>query len=132
MWIDKASGQTWGVKCAGCRPTPLIAPAPNPYDFDRAVPNFAYPWLFAYPQGGAIAYFGQVQVMEDWEAAEMETSMLTRYAQGQRVLGAIYLQAERDYWTRHIDDNGKVDFHSISRFYLGLMAMFGDPSLRLR
>jgi hypothetical protein len=109
----------------------LVAPKPNPYDFDRGNLNFAYPWLISYPQGGAIAYFGEVGTMEDWMAAELESYMLADYAGGQRNLGAIYLGAEREYWKHHLDDMGRIDFHSISRFYLGFMVMFGDPSLRM-
>ena len=131
VFIDKVSGQSWGTNCAGCNPTPLIAPMPNAYDFDRSVPNFAYPWLFGDPQGGAIAYFGETEVMEPQMAAELETYMLMQYALGQRNLGAIYLQAERQYWAGHRGDAGNIDFHSIARFYLGLMVMFGDPSLRM-
>jgi hypothetical protein len=131
VFVDKVSGQTWGIKCAGCNPTPLIAPRPNPYDLNRGILNFAYPWLIRYPQGGAIAYFGEVEVMENWMAVELEGYMLAQYARGERNLGSIYLQAEREYWKHHVDDTGKTDFHSISRFYLGLMVMFGDPSLRM-
>jgi Peptidase family C25 len=129
--IDTISGQTWGANCTGCKPLPLVAPPPNPYDFDRGSYNFAYPWLFSYPQGGAIAYFGEVGIMEPQMAAELETYMLTDYVGGQRSLGTIYLQAERKYWDHHIDDPGIVDHHSPSRLYLGFMVMFGDPSLRI-
>ena len=129
--IDTLSGQTWGANCASCNPLPLIAPKPNPYDFDRGIYNFAYPWLFSYPQGGAIAYFGEVGVMEPQMAAEFETYMLTDYVNGERNLGAVYLRAEKQYWEHHIDDPGIVDHHSPSRLYLGFLVMFGDPSLRM-
>ena len=39
-------------------------------------------------------------------AAELETYMLADYVGGQRNLGAIDLQAEREYWEHHIDDPG--------------------------
>jgi Peptidase family C25 len=129
--VDKVSGQTWGANCAGCNPLPLITPSPSPYDFNRGEFNFAYPWLFSYPQGGAIAYFGEIGIMEPQMAAELETYMLTQYVGGQRNLGAIYLLAEREYWRHHINDSGIVDHHSPSRLYLGFMVMFGDPSLRM-
>jgi len=128
---DRISGQTWGDNCPGCNPLPLKAPPPNPYDFDRPSANFAYPWLFGFPQGGAIAYFGEVGILEPQMAAELETYMLADYARGERNLGAIYLQAEREYWKHHIDDPGVVDHHSPSRLYLGFMVMFGDPTLRM-
>jgi hypothetical protein len=130
--LDKISGQSWGARCAGCTPLPLITPKPNPYDFDRGNGNFAYPWLFSYPKGGAIAYFGHIGVMIPLMAAELETYMLTRYVSGERNLGAIYLRAQREYWQHHIDDTGRVDGHSPSRLYLGFMVMFGDPTLRMR
>jgi Peptidase family C25 len=129
--IDKISGEKWG-SCAGCSPLPLVTPPPNPYDFDRGPMNFAYPWLFGSADGGAIAYFGEVGVMEPQMAAELETYMLTDYVRGQRNLGAIYLHAEQEYWKHHIDDPGNIDRHSPSRLYLGFGVMFGDPSLRMR
>jgi hypothetical protein len=129
--IDKVSGQTWGAHCTGCNPLPFITPSPSPYDLDRGNFNFAYPWLFSYPQGGAIVYFGNIGIEEPWMGAEFETYMLTDYVKGQRILGAIYLQAERAYWEHHIDDPGVTDHHSVSRLYLGFLVMFGDPSLRM-
>ena len=129
--VDTLSGQTWGAHCAGCNPLPLITPTPNPYDFDRASSNFAYPWLFGYPQGGAIAYFGEIGVMEPQMSAEFETDMLRAYTAGQRNLGEIYLNAEVEYWKNHIDDPGKIDHHSPSRLFLGFLVMFGDPTLRM-
>ena len=129
--VDRVSGQTWGYKCPGCNRAPLIAPKPSPYDFDRGDLNFAYPWLIGYPQGGAIAYFGEIGVMESWIGAEFETYMLTSYQGGQRILGSIYLQGAREYWRHHFGDFGSTDFHSISRLYLGFLVFFGDPSLRI-
>jgi hypothetical protein len=129
--VDRVSGQTWGFKCPGCNRAPLIAPKPSPYDFDRGDLNFAYPWLISYPQGGAIAYFGEIGVMESWIGAEFETYMLTTYQGGQRILGSIYLQGAREYWRHHFGDSGSTDFHSISRLYLGFLVFFGDPSLRI-
>jgi len=129
--IDTLSGRAWGAKCSGCNPLPLIAPKPNPYDFDRDTSNFAYPWLFSYPQGGAIAYFGEIGVMEPQMSAEFETYMLSAYTRGERNLGVIYHQAETNYWKHHVDDPGTVDRHSVPRLFLGFLVMFGDPSLRL-
>jgi peptidase C25-like protein len=130
--VDTLSGRTWGANCPGCSPLPLIGPKPNPYDFDRRETNFAYPWLFSYPQGGAIAYFGEIGVMEPQMSAEFERYMLLLYAKGLRNLGAIYLQAEAEYWKHHIDDPGVADRHSVSRLFLGFLVFFGDPSLRVR
>jgi hypothetical protein len=129
--VDKVSGQTWGTNCPGCNKLPLITPKPNPYDFDRGNFNFAYSWLFSYPQGGAVAYFGEIGVMVPGMATDLEKSMFTDYLAGQRNLGAIYLHAEQNYWRLHINDLGTFDHHSPSRLYLGFMVMFGDPSLRM-
>jgi hypothetical protein len=131
VMIDKVSGETWGANCAGCHELPLIAPKPNPYDFDRGDYNFAYPWLFTYPQGGAIVYIGEGGVMEPQMSEELETYMLTDYTSGQRELGAIYLRAERKYWSNHINDPGITDHHSPSRIYFGFLTLTGDPSLRI-
>jgi len=128
--IDLISGQFWG--CPGCKPLPLIASKPNPYDFNEGAFGFAYPWLIQYPRGGAIAYFGEVSVAEDWMGVELETDMLADYQGGDRVLGSIYLTGERAYWNNHQGDVGRPpDFHSQSRYYLGWMVFFGDPSLRM-
>jgi Peptidase family C25 len=129
--VDKVSGQSWGGDCPGCNRLPLITPKPNPYDFDRGNFNFAYSWLFRYPQGGAVAYFGEIGVMVPGMATDLEKSMFTDYLAGQRNLGAIYLHAQQNYWRLHIEDPGTSDHHSPSRLYLGFMVMFGDPSLRM-
>jgi hypothetical protein len=131
-WLkDLISGQIWG--CPICKPLPLISSKPNPYDFNEGAFGFAYPWLILYPRGGAIAYFGEVSVAEDWMGTELETDMLSDYQGGDRVLGSIYLTGERAYWNNHQGDvGGTADFHSQSRYYLGWMVFFGDPSLRMR
>jgi hypothetical protein len=132
---DKSTGQIWGVNCAppGCTPLPAVIPTPNAYDFDRSDGSFAHSWLIDSAPGGAIAYFGEMGVAEDQMGAELETYLLGWYARAQKpVLGDIYLSAQQEYWGNHQTDSGAgADFHSVSRFYLGWMVFFGDPSLRL-
>jgi hypothetical protein len=48
------------------------------------------------------------------------------------ILGDLYLTAQHKYWGNHqTDDGSSGDYHAVSRFYLGWLCFFGDPSLRL-
>ena len=134
--VDMFTGQTWGL-CPGCRPLPMTTPQPNPYDFNERDPGFAYPWLMQYPNGGAIAYFGEVSVATDSMGVELETDMLADYQRGDRVLGSIYQAGEQAYfWNNYQLNNGVPQgggqLQQPPRYYLGWMVFFGDPSLRMR
>jgi hypothetical protein len=128
--LDARTGQRWGVNCPppGCDPLPANVPTPNPYDYDRKNQCFAYPWLITNAPGGAIAYFGEIGIAQNNWGADLERFMLAAYAQeADPVLGDIYLKAQQRYWPDHTDGGP----HGGSRFYLGWMVFFGDPSLRL-
>ena len=131
---DTVNGQQWGV-CQTCHPLPLQAPTPNAYDYDQSNLCLAYPWLIGNASGGAIAYFGEVGIAEDPMGAELEGYLLAAYVEETNpvpILGDLYLSAQQKYWANHQTDNGTGgDYHSVSRFYLGWMVFFGDPSLRL-
>lgn len=136
VMVDEFTGDKWGLSSPGIHPLPVIVAAPNPYDFDRPDQGFAFPWLLS---GGAIAYFGEVVTMIPLAAKELETYLLAAYAnQFEPILGDIYLTAQQKYWAAHQMDTGSgkppfqgYGYQSISRFYLGFMVFFGDPSLRL-
>jgi hypothetical protein len=108
----------------------VIVPKPNAYDFNRPDQGFASSWLLS---GGAIAYFGETIIMEDPPSAELETYLLAAYGhQFKPILGDIYLTAQQQYWGAHENDTAFAGgYQSISRFYLGFMVFFGDPSPRL-
>lgn len=122
----------------------MTAPRPSPYDVERSGGGkfgFAYDWLITPTNDGAIAYFGEVGIAEDWMGAELESYLLLQYQVGNRVLGSIYMQGERSYCTAHRNDNGTTYFYDglplgeyrgPARFYLGWMTFFGDPSLRMQ
>jgi hypothetical protein len=134
---DLDSGQLWGGPSAlHPNPLPLTVPKPNAYDHvdNRMDQSFAYTWLIGNAPGGAIVYFGETGVASDAMGTELETDLLQNYvATPNPVLGDLYLEAEQTYFSNHQNDNGTDDgdFHSIPRFYLGWMTLFGDPSLRL-
>lgn len=138
--IDMMSGQSVQIgSSAKCPESPYIMPKPNVYDFDRPNLCFAYSWLIANAPGGAMAYFGEIGIANDWMAVELETKVLATYGnEFNPILGDIYLKAQRKYWgDHHKDPEGgpsppaSQDYQSLPRFFLGWMVFFGDPSLRL-
>jgi Peptidase family C25/IPT/TIG domain len=135
--IDADNGELWGGPSGpNVNSLPLTVPKPNPYDGidNRMDQSFAYSWLIGNAPGGAIVYFGETGVSNPLMAMELETDLLQNYLTTPNpVLGDIYLTAEQRYAVAHQNDVGydDSDFHSIPRFYLGWMMLFGDPSLRL-
>jgi hypothetical protein len=119
-WADAATGQN--IKA------PLIVPQPYAYDFpESSNRTFACAWLLSGPSG-AIAFFGETLVCEDDKGHDLEKELFLRYGAGDRVLGDLWLNGERKYWLNN-RKNENVVRHP--RIYLGIMTLFGDPSLRL-
>ena len=109
---------------------PLIVPPPHPYDFPEAHdPMVACTWLHGGNGGGAIAYFGSVTVQPPGYGLGMLPPILRQMAEGDRVLGDVWLKAQRRYWLDFHSNTG--DFHRDPRYYLCMMNLYGDPSLRL-
>jgi Peptidase family C25 len=137
-------GWCWCEKCQGLfyagslgqwdvsHPPGIVIPPPAAYDFVSAASRtFAYSWLFS--SGGAIAYFGENEVMEDQNGTALLSYMLAQYAQGARSLGTIWHKAHQQYFQNFAANPGGMDPNfTPPRIYLGIMEMFGDPSLRLR
>ncbi len=119
-WDDKATGQK--IKA------PLAVPQPYAYDFP-GISNrtFACAWLVA-STGGAIAFFGETLVCEDDKGHDLEKELFLRYGAGDRVLGDLWLNGQRKYW---INNRASENVFRHPRIYLGIMTLFGDPSLRL-
>ena len=134
-WCEKCQGLFyagsvghWGVS----HPPGIVIPPPGAYDFVSAASRtFAHSWLFS--SGGAIAYFGENEVMEYQNGTVLLSYMLAQYVQGARSLGTIWHKAHQQYFQNFATNAGGMDPNfTPPRIYLGIMEMFGDPSLRLR
>jgi Peptidase family C25 len=115
---------------------PVVIPRPLSLDFESgAVRTFAYAWLFNPNEGGGIAYFGENQTMEDGNGVYLEGYLLNEYVKGKgvQVLGDIWLKAQRTYFTRYASSAHDLDVNfTPPRIYLGIVGLFGDPSMRFR
>jgi hypothetical protein len=102
---------------------------PSNYDeaYPASMPTFPGAWLFN-SDGGAIAYFGETLVQPNDAGAELQGYMLSRWNDGERTLGDIWLQAQRDYWFHNINSGGVF---TAPRIQLGIMTFYGDPTLEL-
>jgi hypothetical protein len=112
-------------------PKPITVPTPSPYDLTNGTADrtLACAWLFN-PNGGGIAYFGEVLVCEDDKGRELESDMFAAFKNlSTSRLGDIWLAAQRQYWS---DNKGnETDTFRHPRIYLGIMTFFGDPSLAI-
>jgi hypothetical protein len=130
---DAAPAKSWDFSHK--RP-PVRIPPPLSLDFlSGAVRTFAYAWLFNPNEGGGIAYFGENQTMENSNGVELEGYVLNEYVEGKgvQVLGDIWLKAQRRYFAKYADSpNGLDSNFAPPRIYVGIIELFGDPSLRLR
>ncbi|MGZ3419073.1 MAG: C25 family cysteine peptidase [Polyangiales bacterium] len=110
-------------------PLPMKVVPPSNYDKSLAVgaSTFAGSWLFN-ANGGAIAYFGETVVQPDGSGAKIQGYMQKHWQQGKRVLGDIWRSAGHDYWVAN-KTNG--DIFDAPRIQLGIMTMYGDPTLTL-
>jgi Peptidase family C25/Kelch motif len=76
---------------------------------------------------GGIAYFGETIVTPDNFGTSLLASVMD-LQKSQACLGDIWLQAQQQYWTAN---QNSTDVLGTPRIYLGVMMLFGDPSLRL-
>jgi len=119
-WDDQATGQKLEA--------PLSVPQPYAYDFSGSSNRtFACSWLVS-STNGAIAFFGETLVCEDDKGHDLEKELFLRYGAGDRVLGDLWLNGQRKYW---INNRASENVFRHPRIYLGIMTLFGDPSLRL-
>jgi hypothetical protein len=101
---------------------PLDAPPPPP----QPIPGgfFANHVLAANPVGGAIAYAGESIIMQDDSGAELLDDVARCYSAGYPTLGDMWMCAQNTYW--------KANTRNDARIFLGIMTLFGDPSLRIQ
>jgi hypothetical protein len=119
---DIDTGQYWDSQAT--------TPMPHNYDYAWATNRaFACSWLCGNKyEGGAIAYMGETVVLPNDTAKELESDILKQYIGGGRILGDIWLNGQRQYWLDNRTNGGLL---RAPRIYLGIMTLFGDPSLRL-
>ena len=119
IWQDQVTGQTTKPQ--------LKVPQPYAYDFpERRDRTFACAWLLQ--PGGAIAFFGETLVCEDDKGHDLVKELFLRYKAGDRVLGDLWRNGQRKYW---LNNRASENVFRHPRIYLGIMTLFGDPSLRL-
>jgi hypothetical protein len=106
---------------------PLTTPRPHPYDARIPGRTFAYHWLCQSGAGGAIAYIGAAVGQQDALAVRLLTHVARHLGTG-TVLGDCWLAGCRDYHTANLEPD---EANGSRRIYLGIMHLFGDPSLRL-
>jgi hypothetical protein len=119
IWQDQVTGQTTKPQ--------LKVPQPYAYDFPESRDRtFACAWLLQ--PGGAIAFFGETLVCEDDKGHDLVKELFLRYKAGDRVLGDLWRNGQRKYW---LNNRASENVFRHPRIYLGIMTLFGDPSLRL-
>lgn len=118
-WTDEMVDRVVGPR--------LVVPPPSEYDLpenrDRC---FASAWLFA--PGGAVLFAGESLVCENDKGRDLVALVLASHVGEHRVFGDVWLEGQRRYW---LANRGTDDVFRNPRVYLGIMTLFGDPSLRL-
>ena len=123
----------------------MTVPTPSVYDLAKNQPRtFAYYWLCKSADAGSIAFLGEEVVCQNDLGRDLVTEILSNYKPGeyhadrkwypsgaQFVLGDLWLQGQRSYWKKWHDFNGDNSVFRNARIYLGIMNLYGDPSLRL-
>jgi hypothetical protein len=127
-FVWHAESRTWDDKATRQRiNAPLTVPQPFAYDFPaNSNRTFACSWLLQ--PAGAIAFFGETLVCEDDKGHDLEKELFLRYGAGDRILGDLWLNGQRKYW---LNNRSSENVFRHPRIYLGIMTLFGDPSLRI-
>jgi len=107
-----------------------LSPPPTPASFD-ALSNHM---LAHATTGGAMSYAGETVVMPDDLGTDFITMNMQRYTAGERTLGDMWRQAQIMYWHKYFGNSPNDDSAPFAepRNYLGIMALAGDPSLRMQ
>jgi hypothetical protein len=113
-------------------PTPYLSAQWTTYgDADGEGPwlgsSMATPWLFQ--TNGAIAYAGESLVGPDNWGADLMEYFTHFQASGTHLLGQAWRKAQIWYLN---NENSSGDLIGAPRLYLGVMTLFGDPTLRLQ
>jgi len=118
-WRDKMNDDAFDGR--------LFVPRPCGYDLpENRDRTFAGSWLFA--PGAAIVYAGESLVCPNDTGAELVRDVLARRSATASVFGDLWLEGQRRYW---LDNRASEGVFRSPRIYLGIMTLFGDPSLRV-
>jgi hypothetical protein len=109
------TGRRSGVARPGCYDGP-----------DARDRTFACSWLTA--SGGAIVYAGESQACPSDMGAELLKNVLAGRSGKLRILGDLWIEGQRRYW---LDNRASECVFRSPRIYLGIMTLFGDPSVRI-
>jgi hypothetical protein len=118
-WEDDVDGRVVSPR--------LVVPRPS----DRDLPEnrnrtFACAWLCS--PGGGVIYAGQTLTCENDKGRDLVAEVLSAHTGEGRVFGDVWLEGQRRYWLKNRESD---DVFRNPRIYLGIMTLFGDPSLRL-
>jgi len=88
--------------------------------------TFACSWLTA--SGGAIVFAGENLKCPSDTGAELVRDVLAGRSGRPAIFGDLWIAGQRRYW---LDNHASEGVFRSPRIYLGIMTLFGDPSLRV-
>jgi hypothetical protein len=119
LWRDKVNEETVRGR--------LTVPRPCNYDLPaNRNRTFACSWLLA--RGGAIVFAGESLPCPSDTGAEFVHDVVAGRTAGPCVFGDLWIAGQQKYW---LDNRTSEGVFRNPRAYLGIMTLFGDPSLRI-
>ncbi len=128
-WYSASNGKVWDNITQQTYNTgfPLTISPPSPYDLnDKSNRTFAYSWLLNKNEAGAIAFFGETVICENYHGRDIIERVLNTYPQSKPRLGDMWLEGQRQFWR---DFKTSTNVFQNPRIYLSIMTFFGDPTL---
>ncbi|HUJ58812.1 MAG TPA: ricin-type beta-trefoil lectin domain protein [Kofleriaceae bacterium] len=100
--------------------------SPPEYDpYTTSQTDIGSRFLFDRATGGAVAYFGENLVMQDY--SDFPVDMFTAQKAGFQRIGDIYRMAQQAFFDANASN---TDDFMMPRIYNGIMTLLGDPSMR--
>ncbi|HEY6064479.1 MAG TPA: C25 family cysteine peptidase [Chitinophagaceae bacterium] len=128
-WYRKENGKVWEqyTKEYYNNSSPLTISPPSPYDLDYVSNRtFACSWLLNKNEAGAIAFFGETVICENYHGRDLIERVLNTYPLAKPRLGDMWLEGQRQFWR---DFKNSTNVFQNPRAYLSIMTFFGDPTL---